>query len=203
MQLQIRRELSTQIGKEDFELGYAHNQMGCSWMMAKDFKKGAQLFREALNIWHRIPGYTKGLALMEYANLGMSLWLQGKIDEAAEVLEEGQRESEDGLGKMSTSSFRLVNILSEHECPVPLRLTTFHRPGRVLHALGNVRYSQGRLEESEQFHRDALKTFQAAVGNKYHRTADMCHKLAQHSMRRADKTALKSAMQVSLFPLPC
>ncbi|KAF6843869.1 hypothetical protein CMUS01_01626 [Colletotrichum musicola] len=106
MQLKIRKELSSQSGKEDFELGYAHNQMGCSWMMAKDFKKGAQLFREALDIWHRVPGYTKGLALMEYANLGMSLWLQDQIDEAAEVLEEGQRESEDGLGKMSTGSFR-------------------------------------------------------------------------------------------------
>ncbi|KAK1524353.1 tetratricopeptide repeat domain-containing protein [Colletotrichum costaricense] len=172
-QLIIRKEISGKTGKENFQLGYAFNQMGCSLMMFKKFEEGGQMFRQALDIWHRVPGYRKGLALMEYANFGMSLWLQGRIGEAAEVLEEGQRESEEGLGRLSMASFR---------------------PGRVLHALGNVRLSQGRMEESEQFHKDALKTYQGAVGSKYHRTADMCYKLAQHSVRRGDRVSLNIAM---------
>ncbi|KAL2879140.1 hypothetical protein SGCOL_005563 [Colletotrichum sp. CLE4] len=172
-QLIIRKEISAKTGEQNFQLGYAFNQMGCSLMMFKKFEKGGQMFRQALDIWHSVPGYRKGFALMEYANLGMSLWLQGKISEAAEVLEEGQRESDQGLGKLSMVSFR---------------------PGRVLHALGNVRLSQGRVEESEQFHKDALKTYQGAVGSKYHRTADMCYKLAQHSIRRGDRSSLRNAM---------
>ena len=35
-------------------------------------------------------------------------------------------------------------------------------------------------------HQRALATYQGSVGNNHHRTADVCHKVAQHCLRRAD-----------------
>ena len=75
-------------------------------MMAKDYEKGCELFTKALEIWHRIPEYSKGIASMEYANLGLSYWLLGQLDKASEVLEEGLKEREEGFGKDDAESFR-------------------------------------------------------------------------------------------------
>lgn len=55
-----------------------------------------------------------------------------------------------------------------------------------MHALGNVRASQELLKESEDFHKRALKQYQSTIGSNHHRTADVCHKVAQHCKRRGD-----------------
>lgn len=52
-----------------------------------------------------------------------------------------------------------------------------------MHALGNVRYSQGRIDESAEFHNKALQQYQSTIRNHHHRTADVCHKVAQHCIR--------------------
>lgn len=46
-----------------------------------------------------------------------------------------------------------------------------------------MRYDQGLLEESEAYHRKALAQYQSTIGNIHHRTADVCHKVAQHCLR--------------------
>lgn len=104
--LKIRQQISGRDQKPDFALAYAYNQAGCASMMAKDYAKGCELFKEALSIWHKIPGYRPGLASMEVANLGLSYWLLGDLPKASEVLEEGLREREEGFGKCDTESFR-------------------------------------------------------------------------------------------------
>lgn len=100
--------------KTDFSLAYAHNQMGCAWMMAGDYQKGCELFREALRIWKSNPMYTKGIASMEYANLGLSYWLLGQLDEASGTLEEGLKEREEGFGIDNPESFRYTAMRSPH-----------------------------------------------------------------------------------------
>ena len=60
-----------------------------------------------------------------------------------------------------------------------------------------MRAAQGRFDESEKLHQRALIIFQMTIGNKYHRTADVSHKLAQHCMRRAksrDAAAIDTAL---------
>jgi tetratricopeptide (TPR) repeat protein len=47
-----------------------------------------------------------------------------------------------------------------------------------------VRYSQRRIEESEDLHLRALKQYQSTIRNRHHRTADVCHKMAQHCLRK-------------------
>lgn len=102
----LRNASAKQDGKADFSLAYAHNQMGCAWMMAGDYQKGCDFFTEALRIWHSNPNYTKGIASMEYANLGLCYWLLGQLDKAFEVLEQGLKEREEGFGVDNPESFR-------------------------------------------------------------------------------------------------
>jgi hypothetical protein len=69
-----------------------------------------------------------------------------------------------------------------------------------LHALSNVRASNAkRLEalgdheaasklwdEPLAMHQDCLTQYESTVGRFNHRTADACHKLAEHAIRRGE-----------------
>jgi hypothetical protein len=55
--------------------------------------------------------------------------------------------------------------------------------GRILHCLGNVKFSQGLLNESLDFHERALLHFKETVGNNHHRTGNSCFKVAEHYSR--------------------
>jgi len=64
-------------------------------------------------------------------------------------------------------------------------LTAFKtRPGRLLHALGNLRAAQGRWDESFEWHQKSLESFAATIGTKQHRYADICHIIAEHLVRK-------------------
>lgn len=72
-----------------------------------------------------------------------------------------------------------------------------YRTGRVLQALGNVKaakamrseeqhaYTAAKLLWGESFsiHTDCLRQYESALGKFNHRTADACHKLAEHHVR--------------------
>ncbi len=74
---------------------------------------------------------------------------------------------------------------------------TIFRTGRVLQALGNVKAAKAmRLEEQSNptaakilwdevftIHTDCLKQYESTLGKFNHRTADACHKLAEHHIR--------------------
>ena len=48
-----------------------------------------------------------------------------------------------------------------------------------------MRFSQGKIDESEELHSKALKQYQSTIRNRHHRTADVCHKVAQHCIRNS------------------
>jgi tetratricopeptide (TPR) repeat protein len=104
--LALRKEIVKESGKQDVLLAYAHNQFGCSLMMAGRYEEATSLFHVALDIWKCLPEFKPGLPSMEYSNLGLAYWMQGKHDEALEVLEKGLREREEGFGYMDNESFR-------------------------------------------------------------------------------------------------
>ena len=59
-----------------------------------------------------------------------------------------------------------------------------HRTGKLLHAFGNVRAAQGKMEESFGLHKRALLQYKKfTVGKNHHRTADVCIKVADHYVR--------------------
>jgi hypothetical protein len=55
-----------------------------------------------------------------------------------------------------------------------------------LYALGNLRNLQGRYEDGFECHSRALAQFRSTIGETNHRTADVCHKVAEHFIRRGD-----------------
>jgi hypothetical protein len=107
--LDLRIEIARQNGQNDELLAYAHNQLGCSWMMARDWKQGAKFFELALNIWLNLPTYHKGDASMEYSNLSLAYLLQGEIEHASEIISEGYQARIDGHGLDDKESFRCVS----------------------------------------------------------------------------------------------
>ncbi|KAJ5363978.1 uncharacterized protein N7496_009691 [Penicillium cataractarum] len=160
--LEIRLAIAEGRGTVDEKLASAYNQMGISWVMAGDYKKGEEHFATSAQTYENIPDYTKDKRSLALVNLGLTYWLQGDLKQASDVLETGLADREKIYGPMDKHCFRT---------------------GRFLQALGNVRFSQGRLKESEDFHRRALKQYQSTIRNRHHRTADVCHKMAQHCLR--------------------
>lgn len=64
-----------------------------------------------------------------------------------------------------------------------------NRTGRLLHAMGNVRFDQGLVKNSEDWHAKALLQYSLCVGKSHHRYADVCHRNAQHAIRKGDLPA--------------
>ncbi|KAK1775513.1 tetratricopeptide repeat domain-containing protein [Copromyces sp. CBS 386.78] len=158
----IRLEIAKQSTEADERLARSYNQIGVAWMMVKEYQKAEDAFLTSAKEYEKLPNYTKDMRSLALVNLGLAYWIQGKFDEATKVLELGLADREELYGVMDTHSFRT---------------------GRFLHALGNVRYSQGRIEESAEFHNKALQQYQSTIRNHHHRTADVCHKVAQHCIR--------------------
>ena len=52
-------------------------------------------------------------------------------------------------------------------------------PGRLLYAIGNIKVSQGQVEEGLIWHKKALSHYAKTIGQGHHRTADAYHKLAE------------------------
>ncbi|KAK4197105.1 hypothetical protein QBC40DRAFT_257406 [Triangularia verruculosa] len=75
-----------------------------------------------------------------------------------------------------------------------------YKTGRVLQALGNVKSSQAQRseelgdhegakklwDESFVIHSNCLRQYESTLGKFAHRTADACHKLAEHHIRRKE-----------------
>ncbi|KAM7183026.1 hypothetical protein V8F33_013854 [Rhypophila sp. PSN 637] len=163
--LEIRLEIAAETGEVDERLARAHNERGIAWMMSGDYKKGEEAFSTAAATYEKLPNYTKDKRSLALVNLGLALWLQGNLSEASKILEMGLADRVELYGEMDSHSFRT---------------------GRFLHALGNVRHSQNQTTESEDFHRRALMQYQSTIRNWHHRTADVCHKVAQHCLHAGE-----------------
>jgi hypothetical protein len=61
--------------------------------------------------------------------------------------------------------------------------------GRFLHALANVKKSQGYMDESHELHKRALSQYLSTIGRNHHRTGDVHVKVAEHCLRAGDLTA--------------
>ncbi|KAJ5552502.1 hypothetical protein N7494_001880 [Penicillium frequentans] len=160
--LDLRLAISDKRGAVDEKLASAYSQLGISWMVLGDYQEGKKAFVRSVREYERLPDYTKDKRSLALLNLGTAGWLLGDLKMASKMLEMGLADREEIYGVLDKHCFRT---------------------GNFFYALGNVRFSQGRIEESEDFHRRALQQYQSTIGNRHHRTADVCHKMAQHCLR--------------------
>jgi len=64
-------------------------------------------------------------------------------------------------------------------------IANFNRPGRIAHALGNVKKSQHDADasckkgEALDWYERAYRHYGKTIGKYHHRSADVCHKLAE------------------------
>ncbi|KAL2359406.1 hypothetical protein RJZ56_007744 [Blastomyces dermatitidis] len=161
--------------KPDLRFAFAHSQLGIAYMMIGKFALATEYFKQCIEM-------IKGLDVdvdefgFPVCNLGLAYWVQGELDAADETLTDLLMQREKRHGKLDRVSYKT---------------------GRVLQALGNVKNSKAarlaadgnhesakRLwDEAFNIHSECLKQYESTLGKFNHRTADACHKLAEHHIR--------------------
>lgn len=144
-------------------LAISWNELGIAYMMNRQWVEGEDCFLRSIGISKQLANFTKTMISFPMVNLGLAYWLTNRYEESAQVLSEGLEDREAAFGVNDQVSF----------------IT-----GRFLHALGNVKGSQGLLDESFAYHQRALIQYKSTVGNNHHRTAAMCYKVANHYIRK-------------------
>ncbi|KAF2230784.1 hypothetical protein EV356DRAFT_324935 [Viridothelium virens] len=147
---------------DDMRLAISWNERGNAYMLNRKWVKGEKCFLKAIEEMEKLDNFERTMLSLPLANLGLAYWLQRKYDEALRTLEEGLRDREDAFGLDDRVSF----------------IT-----GRFLHALGNVKGSQGHEDEGLKYHRRTLLHYKSTLGNRHHRTADVFVKVAEHNIR--------------------
>lgn len=104
--LEIRLAIAEGTGTVDEKLASAYNQMGISWVMAGDYKKGEEHFATSAQKYEKIPDYTKDKRSLALVNLGLTYWLLGDLTRASDVLEMGLADREEIYGPMDNHCFR-------------------------------------------------------------------------------------------------
>ncbi|KAL9078237.1 MAG: hypothetical protein Q9157_002855 [Trypethelium eluteriae] len=164
-------------GRNDIRLAIAYNEMAIAWVMNGQYQNAIQAFESSIKVYGAMEDYWLAIDTNPRTNLGFTYWVLGQNSKAHEVLENLLRDRELKFGKGDTESYR---------------------SGRVYHGLGNIRYDQGRFEESEQWHEKALLHYQVTLGNNHHKTADLCHRVAQHCIRRGELKAARTLVDQAL-----
>jgi len=164
------REMGTSTSGNDMRLAISWNELGNAYMLNDDWWKGEECFQKSIDLMRQLDQFEKVSISLPVVNLGLAYWLQGRHEEANDVLVEGLKNREDAFGAEDRVSF----------------IT-----GRFLHALGNIRASQKAMNDSLTYHHKALLHYRSTLGNNHHRTADTFVKVAEHHIRlRQYETAM-------------
>ncbi|KAH7380831.1 hypothetical protein BKA64DRAFT_630742 [Cadophora sp. MPI-SDFR-AT-0126] len=158
----MEKEFKVESPRTDMRLGLACNELGFAYMLKEDWAQGEIYFQRSIELLQKLHDFEPILVSLPMVNLGYAYWLQGRLSEAAAVLEKGVSDREEKYGIHDRISFI---------------------SGRFYHALGNVTYDQGSTEESLSYHHKALLHFKATLGNNHHLTASVFVKVAEHNIR--------------------
>ncbi|KAL9111738.1 MAG: hypothetical protein Q9227_003797 [Pyrenula ochraceoflavens] len=187
--LDLRERLESQIPHQDELLPQALNEIGNDYMMREDYKLAESTYRASIEKYKGLKTYDSLQLSFPAGNLGLALWLQGRFDEASEVVMDALEDRERHFGRNDKNSIKYaslsVNRLQPCEGMTISKYITnkFCRTGHLLYALGNIRWSQCRFDESFDYHRRAYNQFHATIGPNHHRTCDVSCRLAQHCIR--------------------
>ncbi|RMJ08484.1 hypothetical protein CDV36_011905 [Fusarium kuroshium] len=149
---------------EDYELGYAYNEIGVAYGNADMIDEAIEAFVRSIEIFQGLDDYEDTMLGWPEPNLGFMYWLKGDLE---------------------TAETALVEILDIHAAAWGVDDTHSFKTGKILYGLGNVLESQGRFDESLGFHLRCLEQYKKVLGMNHHRVGDVCHRLASHYMRKA------------------
>ncbi|KAF2455839.1 hypothetical protein BDY21DRAFT_61825 [Lineolata rhizophorae] len=143
----------------DMRLAISWNQLGNAYMINGEYYKGEECFLRSIETMRLLRDFRELDLSLPRVNLGLAYWLTNRYEDAICVLQQGLNARENMFGPGDRVSF----------------IT-----GRFFHALGNVKASQGLLDESYDFHQKALGHYIITLGKGHHRTADTWIKVAHH-----------------------
>jgi hypothetical protein len=84
--LMLSQQISSENGRHYEDLASAYNEVGVAYMMNNQYDEGMKAFHKSINVYENLEHFTTDMAAFPLTNLGLSLWLQGRCGEAAEVL---------------------------------------------------------------------------------------------------------------------
>ncbi|CAN9210774.1 unnamed protein product [Alternaria alternata] len=173
-----------------YELACIHNELGVAYAMNEQFDTAIACFEKSIQSFQQLPNYEDTMLNWPEPNLGFMYWVQGRYEEAEDVL---------------------LEILSIHEEAYGPDDTTSFKTGKMLYALGNVYTDRGLKEPDDlkrgewldlglSFHSRCLKQYRTTLGDNHHRVGDVLHRLADHKIRskhfKEAHTFIKQAMDI-------
>ncbi|KIM96972.1 hypothetical protein OIDMADRAFT_131554 [Oidiodendron maius Zn] len=147
---------------DNYELGSAYHELAVAYAANGEFQTSVGYFITCIEIFEKLPNYKEVMLGWPAPNLGFVYQELDRLDEAEAILDRILKIQFDAFGYDDIESFKT---------------------GKVLHALGNLYFRQGRLPKSIELHKRALTQYRASVGNRHARTASVCHRLADHYIR--------------------
>ena len=185
--------------KPDVRLAFAHSQMGIAYMMQNKFAEATERFLQCVEMLKALDIDVDEFGF-PVCNLGLAYWIQGQYEEADITLTDLLAQREERHGKLDTVSYKYVSScysVSPRRIPLNAANLSGCRTGRVLQALGNVMMSKAKTAEKDrnpsaakalwdeafEIHTWCLQQYESTLGKLNHRTADACHKLAEHHIR--------------------
>jgi tetratricopeptide (TPR) repeat protein len=91
--------------RTDMRLGLACNELGFAYMLKEDWAQGEVYFLRSIELLQQLHNFEPILISLPLVNLGYAYWLQGRLDEAAAVLEKGVGDRETKYGIHDRISF--------------------------------------------------------------------------------------------------
>ncbi|EED16512.1 NB-ARC and TPR domain protein [Talaromyces stipitatus ATCC 10500] len=162
---------------KDMSLGVSWNELGNAYMMNGEWNSAADCFLRSMETLKQLENFRKVDLSFPQINLGFSYWLQGRLNEADEILSDILAAREEAYGINDRESFMT---------------------GKLLHAYGNVKASQGKLTESFEYHIRGLQQYKSTIGGNHHRTADLCVKVSDHYGRLGQYDTAMSLLDQAL-----
>lgn len=160
-----------------------------------DYENSRLCSEKALELCRWIPS-TDGMDVaasgmviqtLAVANLALALLELGNPIRARDMAMRALTDRENKVGRDDRTSFLYGEPLTRDGT-----MLTASRTGRLLHALGNVLFVLGQPLESFKYHCRAMSHYQETIGPNYHRTGDMCFKIAQHHLRNKSNDEARS-----------
>ncbi|KAF2160591.1 hypothetical protein M409DRAFT_28977 [Zasmidium cellare ATCC 36951] len=155
----------------------AYNQYGTGLTMERRYPEAILAYEKSIALYAKLALEKPCPDSLPVVNLGVVKWLIGDYESAWTILTAGQQAREEAFGFMDPDSFRT---------------------GRFFHALGNVCYDQGNMSKSEFWHTQALDQYKQSLGPRHHRTADVCHRVADHYLRKGEIDKASSLIDQAL-----
>lgn len=99
------REMDTTTPYKDMRLAISWNELGNAYMLNSEWSKGEECFQKSVTVMRDIEGFEKVSISLPLANLGLAYWLQGRHEEAHDILVEGLKDRVDRYGPDDRISF--------------------------------------------------------------------------------------------------